>query len=371
MFMGAIEYTIREMKSTLIRALVVGLSLGLVGNSILNKPDFVYAYDTFETITSFKSSKQNTGYGNVYTGRIMQGIEIVNNLPTIQGNIETSDDSIPQEREEDFSLLESDVTARKPSPLRRGGRYVWELGKGFTLDLFDDTKAVYWKPKNWLYLGLAGGSALALSTQDEKINDYFKERSWVHHDLEDYLEEKYILGLCLFGLDAGFLAYGKIRDDTRALECGKAILNAFIIDQLTCSGLKRAVRRKRPDDGTKHSFPSSHSSSAFTAASVISEMYDNRWYIVAPAYIAAGVVAMERIDTNSHWASDVFFGAALGEIVGRMVAKNHKKGMERDTALLLEPTVNIESGTRGIMLTYRWKRDLVESLKKDMRTYLK
>jgi hypothetical protein len=371
MVMGAIEYTTREMKSTLIRALVVGLSLGLAGNCILNKSDFVYAADTFETITFFTSSKQNTGYGNVYAGRAVQGIEMVNNLPTIQGDSETFDDSIPQEREEDFSLIEFDETVGKPSPLRRGGRYVWELGKGFALDLLDDTKAVYGKPKNWLYLGLAGGSALALSTQDEKINDYFKKSSWVHHDLEDYLEEKYILGICLFGLDAGFIAYGKVRDDTRALECGKALLNAVIIDQLTCSGLKRVVRRKRPDDDSKHSFPSSHSSGAFTAASVISEMYDNRWYIVAPAYVAAGVVAMERIDTNSHWASDVFFGAAVGEIIGRVVAKKHQGDMERDTGFFLEPMMGRDSDTQGIIVTYRWNRDLLKSLKRDMRTYLK
>lgn len=369
MFMAAIEYTTREMKSLLIRALVVGLSLGLAGNSILNKPDFAYAYDTFETITSFPSSKQNTGYGKVYIGRVMQGIEIVNNLPTIQGNSETSDDSIPQERDEDFSLLESDVTVRRPSPLRRGGRYVWELSKGFTLDLFDDTKAVYGKPKNWLYLGLAGGSAFALSTQDEKINDFFKKRSWVNHDLEDYIEDKMILGLCLLGLDAGFIAYGKIRDNARALECGKALLNAIIIDQLTCSGLKRVVRRKRPDDGSKHSFPSSHSSGAFTAASVISEMYDNKWYILALSHLAAGVIAVERIDTNSHWASDVFFGAALGEIIGRVVAKKHKRDVERDTGFFLEPMMDRDSDTQGIILTYRWNRDLLKSLRKDMRKY--
>lgn len=371
MVMGTIEYTLREMKSALIRALVVGLSLGVAGNSILNNSDFVYASDIFETKTFFTSSQQNTGYGNVYAGRVVQGIEMVNNLPTIQGDSETADDSIPQEREEDYSLLESDETVRKSSPLRRGGRYVWELGKGFTLDLLDDTKVVYGKPKNWLYLGFVGGSTLALSTQDEKINDYFKKSSWVNHDLEDYIEDKTILGLCLLGLDAGFITYGKIRDNARALECGKALLNAVIIDQLTCSGLKRVVRRKRPDDGSKHSFPSAHSSGAFTAASVISEMYDNKWYILALSHLAAGVIAVERIDTNSHWASDVFFGAAVGEIIGRVVAKKHQRDMERETGFFLKPMMDRDSDTQGIILTYRWNRDLLKSLKRDMRTYLK
>ncbi len=248
---------------------------------------------------------------------------------------------------------------------------MWELGKDFTLGLFDDTKAVYGRPRNWFYLGLAGGSALAISTQDEKINDFFVKSSWVNHDLEDYIESKTVLGLCILGLDAGFIAYGKIRDNARALECGRALLNAVIINQLTCSGLKRVVRKKRPDDSSKHSFPSSHSSGAFTAASVISEMYDNKWYIVGLTYLAAGVVALERIDTNSHWASDVLFGAALGEIIGRAVAKKRKKDMEKDTGFFLEPMMDIDSGAQGIMLTYRWDGDLLKSLGRDIKKALK
>ena len=368
---GAIEYIGRGMKSALGKTLMTGLSLGLAGNILLNKPDFAYAYDTLETKPYLELAKQNAGYGNLYAGRVKHRIEIVNNYLKIQANIETPDDSTPKEGEQDFYISESDLGVKKQSPLRRGGRYVWELGKDFTLGLLDDTKALYGKPKNWLYLGLAGGSALALSTQDEKINDYFEKRSWVNRDLEDYIEDKKVLGLCLFGLDAGFLAYGKIRGDARALECGKAILNAFIIDQLICSGLKIAVRRERPGEGSKHSFPSSHSSSAFTAASVISEMYDNKWYILASAYLAAGVVSMERIDNNSHWASDVLFGAALGEIIGRVIAKNHKKDMEKDTGFFIEPMMEINSGAQGIMLTYRWNRDLLKSLKNDIRKYFK
>ncbi len=348
----AIEHIGKGMKSVLGKALMTCVYLGIAGNILLTKPGFTYAYDTLNTKPYLELTKQYC-------------------LVKIQGNIETPDDSIPKEGEEGFSLSESDIAVKKSSPLRRGGRYVWELGKDFTLDLLNDTKAVYGRPRNWLYLSLAGGSALALSTQDEKINEFFIKSSWVNHDLEDYIEKKTILGLSVLGLDAGFIAYGKIRDNARALDCGKALLNAIILDQLTCSGLKRVVRKKRPDDGSKHSFPSSHSSGFFAAASVISEMYDNRWYILGLTYLSAGVVALERLDTNSHWASDVLFGAALGEIIGRAVAKKRKKHMEKDTGFFLEPIVDIDSGEQGIMLTYRWNGDLLKSLKNDMRRFVK
>jgi len=95
--------------------------------------------------------------------------------------------------------------------------------------------------------------------------------------------------------------------------------------------LKYSVGRARPygEEGkrafkpftfkTVHtSFPSGHTTSAFSVASVFAARYDSPWVGIA-AYGAASATALQRVYSDKHWASDVFFGAILGVATGRTV----------------------------------------------------
>lgn len=93
-------------------------------------------------------------------------------------------------------------------------------------------------------------------------------------------------------------------------------------------GVKSVFRRKRPVfEGERplalrrpltSSFPSGHATSAFMAATLLSDR-DEKF---APAYYAlAGVIAVSRVYVKIHHASDVVAGAALGLGLGR-VAKH-------------------------------------------------
>jgi membrane-associated phospholipid phosphatase len=84
-------------------------------------------------------------------------------------------------------------------------------------------------------------------------------------------------------------------------------------------GIKRLFRRPRPviEDPHPHpvrkpltsSFPSGHSSAAFTAAGLLASRDDP----LTPLYlVAAAVVATSRIHTRMHHAADVVVGAGLG-----------------------------------------------------------
>ena len=84
-------------------------------------------------------------------------------------------------------------------------------------------------------------------------------------------------------------------------------------------GIKRLFRRPRPVIEEPHphpvrkpltsSFPSGHSSSAFTAAGLLAARDD----ALTPLYLAtAAVVATSRIHTRMHHAADVVVGASLG-----------------------------------------------------------
>jgi hypothetical protein len=77
----------------------------------------------------------------------------------------------------------------------------------------------------------------------------------------------------------------------------------------TTAALKYAVDAKRPDGGSR-SFPSGHTSLAFTGAEFIRKEYGWGWG--APAYLAAGFVGWSRVEAKRHYTRDVLAGAAIG-----------------------------------------------------------
>src|SRR5262249_36325565 len=81
--------------------------------------------------------------------------------------------------------------------------------------------------------------------------------------------------------------------------------------------LKGAVNERRPNGGA-HSFPSGHTSFAFTGAEFIRKEYGWGWG--APAYLAAGFVGWSRVEAQAHHTHDVLAGAVIG------VLANHDFG---------------------------------------------
>jgi membrane-associated phospholipid phosphatase len=130
---------------------------------------------------------------------------------------------------------------------------------------------------------------------------------------------------------------GLIRKDSyqqkTALLAGEAAANATIVTVV----LKGATSRLRPKDvppGDSYSdtwfrsrgnnwlrgrgsFPSGHTSAAFSVATVISRRYPKHRWVPYVAYGLAGVVGFSRVSLSSHFPSDVFMGAALGYTIGR------------------------------------------------------
>jgi len=86
-----------------------------------------------------------------------------------------------------------------------------------------------------------------------------------------------------------------------------------------------------------NSFPSGHTTTAFSIASVFSEQYDSIWVSIL-AYGLASTVAMQRVYADKHWASDVFFGAALGTVTGRLVVRRARQ-RAANKALTIYPYV--------------------------------
>lgn len=72
---------------------------------------------------------------------------------------------------------------------------------------------------------------------------------------------------------------------------------------------KYATGKERPDGSNNLSFPSAHTSSAFSGASFMARRYG--WDIGVPAFIAASFVGYSRVVAEKHDWWDVGAGAAL------------------------------------------------------------
>ncbi len=109
-----------------------------------------------------------------------------------------------------------------------------------------------------------------------------------------------------------------------------ALLFTFLIGELA---LKHLIARERPfiadpnitllmHPPSGFSFPSGHSGSSFTAATIF--YFTNKKFGIC-AYILAFLIAFSRIFLHAHYPTDVICGALLGIIVASIVIFIYKK----------------------------------------------
>jgi membrane-associated phospholipid phosphatase len=136
---------------------------------------------------------------------------------------------------------------------------------------------------------------------------------------------------------------GRASHNARIGALGADLVDAQIVNGVLTQGIKVWVHRTRPS-GSRHSFPSGHTSATFATAAVIQRHFG--WKAAAPFYVLGGYVSTSRLVDNQHWTSDVLFGAALGIVSGRAVSAGH--GLRRVT---VSPTLSPHgvgiSGTIG------------------------
>jgi membrane-associated phospholipid phosphatase len=115
-----------------------------------------------------------------------------------------------------------------------------------------------------------------------------------------------------------------------ALFAGEAVADSLVLYAV----INAATRRLRPSDIApqgpfddtffrahngvfNHSFPSGHTTAAFSVATVFAIRYRKHRWVPWVAYGVAGVIGFSRITLQSHFPADVFLGAALGYSISR------------------------------------------------------
>ncbi|MEZ5362813.1 MAG: phosphatase PAP2 family protein [Bryobacterales bacterium] len=107
------------------------------------------------------------------------------------------------------------------------------------------------------------------------------------------------------------------------------LAQGIVITSAITGTTKKLVGRQRPNGENNKSFPSGHTSIAFTWATVLQRNYG--WKLGVPAYLTASYIGATRLEENAHHLTDVFAGATIGYIVGRTVTRSHHKGPQRFT----------------------------------------
>lgn len=100
--------------------------------------------------------------------------------------------------------------------------------------------------------------------------------------------------------------------------------------------LKNTIREERPyepEDTTGKSFPSGHTSFAFSGAAYWQRRYG--WEIGAPMYLGALFVGYSRVRVKMHNWTDVAAGAALGIGFNYLFTSRYE---ETGTSVAIEPT---------------------------------
>jgi membrane-associated phospholipid phosphatase len=118
------------------------------------------------------------------------------------------------------------------------------------------------------------------------------------------------------------LTIGYLQKDKVMQAKGWKNIGSLMINTAITQGLKYSINRERPYQKyplqihpyqieNDASFPSGHTSTAFTTAASLS-IHFKKWYVIVPAYAWATSVGYSRMYLGEHYPTDVLVGAAIG-----------------------------------------------------------
>ena len=152
-------------------------------------------------------------------------------------------------------------------------------------------------------------------------------------------------GALNIGISSLFVLNGILFKNQKSIETGYLSSKAIVHAGVVVFVLKTIAGRERPltndhqgnfhfftklEAGSAyHSFPSGHTITAFSMATVIAKEFNNKRWVGATAYGLASLVGLSRIGLSKHWASDVFTGAVLGYTIGNFTYHFNEKKRSR------------------------------------------
>lgn len=165
--------------------------------------------------------------------------------------------------------------------------------------------------------------------------------------------------LGILGLNVGLIAIGvtnwSYAGDSRVKDAALVSLESEILTMASVFVIKEVVGRAPPNQnkGATHfrpfsgddSFLSGHAAVSFATAAVFADRFEQPIPLIA--YGLASAVALSRVYSDKHFASDVVAGGALGWIIGKALNARHPAS---DSTLDIYPLAFDRGGALGIMV---------------------
>lgn len=164
---------------------------------------------------------------------------------------------------------------------------------------------------------LSGGTVLHFSTTSKKnIQDWTNKQFSYSDHIEDYTQYAPLIAVYLLNA-LGIKGKNNFGNRTAI------VLKSILVNDLIVGNLKTWSNSIRPN-GSPRSFPSGHTSVAFSLAHFMHKEYGeiSTWYSVG-AYACATSVGLMRVTKNAHWFSDVLAGAGIGMLSTELIYLTH------------------------------------------------
>lgn len=194
-----------------------------------------------------------------------------------------------------------------------------------------------WHKADWLRVGITLAGTAAIMPFDMRITNTTQGQQRYYYSAPvvggRMYGEWYSIGI----VTAAFGGYGILAHDTAAKKISIELLQAGAYSELFTEILKILIGRARPYENLGaytyrpfslanvgfQSSPSGHATCAFALSTVMSR-HAHSTFLKILAYVPAGFTLFSRIYQNYHWASDEFFGAAVGLATGSWVVTLHE-----------------------------------------------
>lgn len=143
-----------------------------------------------------------------------------------------------------------------------------------------------------------------------------------HFQTETYQCISNSAGKISVAIPVALLLAGEIKGDKELSRKALYIGESIVVSSVITWGLKYSINRDRPatqfpgeiipiSKGGSPSFPSGHTSQAFSTATALFIAWP-KWYVAVPAFGWATAVGYSRMYLGVHYPSDVLAGAVVG-----------------------------------------------------------
>jgi membrane-associated phospholipid phosphatase len=246
-----------------------------------------------------------------------------------------------------FFLVFNSACSTEHNALVKADTVEVHQGNSILAQAIDDGKRLSSSLDFYLVVGSLGAAPFvfhsALNTESVSLNNRWHNSS----DTRRFFSAGSILGQPAVHVAGALVGLGiaKILGSESLQSFSSDLLRAQGFNGVITLSMKTPINRTRPS-GDAYSYPSGHTSTAFTTAGVVYRHFGKTWGAVAA--IGAAYVGLSRIADNKHFLSDVVGGAILGSYIGLRIGRSP----DRKRQLSVAPTTSFGHGGLAFALRF-------------------